>query len=531
MLPPYVILIGQVICWGGGLLLIGSGIIWLRRTRMKTEEMAREVQHASTERKITLEKMKPPNAVWPRAACTLGGCLLIVPFTGVFHVNYAWMKYKLEKSREYRAPRKQQTFDQHTGASLDLTAARRGFQTRLTAEIDAPQDGDAQLSPPPGAKLVQYPSGDLMLKAWVSEDASEDGKRPAVVFLHGGFALGNGDWEVLQPYRDAGFVTMTPSLRGENNNPGNFEFFYGEVSDALAAGRYLASLPNVDKERIHVAGHSVGGLLCVLAAESQSVFRSAAAFSPTALDVAAWIEEIVGGGRRSRGSLMGVDLLVFNYRKSQEVVLRNPHEFVAQLQIPLMIYFESGRTLEARGSFPHLAERAGKPVLVKRLLGTNHGTMLSPAVKATVSWLTLLNSIDPKTLTAENIEEAHSKRQADVFDLGKFLPADRAQFDDYAVRRLRYGMSEEGTEELLGPEGHFGMDPRGPKLKRLIEQKTSTGSPTRHKIWTNDTQLLIVELDDQELVHRVHTVPNINITRSDFYSKKRPAKRTAAQQQ
>jgi dipeptidyl aminopeptidase/acylaminoacyl peptidase len=43
---------------------------------------------------------------------------------------------------------------------------------------------------------------------------------------------------------------MTPTLRGENGNPGNFECFYGEVDDVIAAGRYLATLPYVDPKHI-----------------------------------------------------------------------------------------------------------------------------------------------------------------------------------------------------------------------------------------------------------------------------------------
>ena len=35
-------------------------------------------------------------------------------------------------------------------------------------------------------------------------------------------------------------------LRAENGNPGVYEGFYGEVDDAVAAGRFLASLPFVD---------------------------------------------------------------------------------------------------------------------------------------------------------------------------------------------------------------------------------------------------------------------------------------------
>ncbi len=48
-------------------------------------------------------------------------------------------------------------------------------------------------------------------------------------------------------------------LEGENDNPGQFELFYGEVDDAVAAIDYLRSVPYVDPSRIYLAGHSTGG--------------------------------------------------------------------------------------------------------------------------------------------------------------------------------------------------------------------------------------------------------------------------------
>ena len=52
---------------------------------------------------------------------------------------------------------------------------------------------------------------------------------------------------------------MTPMLRGENGNQGEFELFHGEVDDAAAAARWLSQQPYVDSKRIFAFGHSVGG--------------------------------------------------------------------------------------------------------------------------------------------------------------------------------------------------------------------------------------------------------------------------------
>ena len=70
--------------------------------------------------------------------------------------------------------------------------------------------------PPAGVTEITYSSGNLGLKAWVNQPEADNARRPAVLFLHGGFAFDLEDWEMAQPFRDAGFVVMTPMLRGEN---------------------------------------------------------------------------------------------------------------------------------------------------------------------------------------------------------------------------------------------------------------------------------------------------------------------------
>ena len=115
----------------------------------------------------------------------------------------------------------------------DLATARAGFVTQLRVRGPAPQRyrNDA---PPAGVTEVEYTSGDLKLKGWLS--AGGDGtKRPVVVYLHGGRAFGAGDWEDAEPFAKAGFVLFMPMLRGENGNPGTYESFLGEVNAPLAA--------------------------------------------------------------------------------------------------------------------------------------------------------------------------------------------------------------------------------------------------------------------------------------------------------
>jgi len=136
---------------------------------------------------------------------------------------------------------------------------RRAHSTVLNEKVKAPQKAKRP-ELPPGVEDVTYISGDLPLHAWLAmpQGAPAEGV-PAIVYFHGGFALGKEDLDACKPFLEKGYAVMLPSLRGENDNPGNFELLYGEIDDARAAIRWLADRPRIDKGRIYTFGHSIGG--------------------------------------------------------------------------------------------------------------------------------------------------------------------------------------------------------------------------------------------------------------------------------
>jgi acetyl esterase/lipase len=216
----------------------------------------------------------------------------------------------------------------------DYADARKQFRTRLVRRGPAPQPGAYEV-PPPGAKEVEYQSGGLRLKAWVNQ-ASGEPRKPAVLFLHGGFAFGVEDWDQTQPFRDAGFVVMAPTLRGENGQPGVYSLFYDEVDDVLAAAEALAGLPEVDPSRLYVAGHSVGGTLALLAAMSSKQFRAAASFSgsPDHVAFVRFQEEIVA----------------FDQNDPREFQMRSPLAFPQSFKCPVRLYFGNQEILLRRSN-------------------------------------------------------------------------------------------------------------------------------------------------------------------------------------
>lgn len=172
-------------------------------------------------------------------------------------------------------------------AKPSLADARRTFETKL----GRPQPpGDAVPEPPPGLfRLVKFPSKVGDLSAYLTPDPADGRKRPAIIWITGGDCNSIGEvWEpaprendqTASAYRKAGIVMMFPSLRGGNDNPGRREGFLGEVDDVLSAADFLAAQPYVDPTRIYLGGHSTGGTLAMLAAETSDRFRATFAFGP-----------------------------------------------------------------------------------------------------------------------------------------------------------------------------------------------------------------------------------------------------------
>ena len=87
---------------------------------------------------------------------------------------------------------------------------------------------------------------------------------PAIVFLHGGFALSGDDIASVIEITGDRFVVLAPAMRGESGNDGTLELMCGEVDDAREAAQWLASQPYVDPKRIYAFGHSVGGATSAL---------------------------------------------------------------------------------------------------------------------------------------------------------------------------------------------------------------------------------------------------------------------------
>lgn len=169
-----------------------------------------------------------------------------------------------------------------------LPEARAGFRTHLV--LDQRQNVDLETPPAELFQLVEYDAPNGPTKAYLSTfDAGRP--RPAIVWITGGFPTARGGSYVWNPgspgneqsasaFRDAGMIMLFPTVRGTARNPGQQELMMGEVDDVLAAADFLAGVKGVDPERIYLGGHSTGGTLALLVAESTDRFEAVFSFGP-----------------------------------------------------------------------------------------------------------------------------------------------------------------------------------------------------------------------------------------------------------
>ena len=252
----------------------------------------------------------------------------------------------------------------------DYAEARSRFRTKLMRQGPAPQAG-APVKPPVGVTEIEYSSGELRLKAWVNRPADDSRQYPAVLYLHGGNAFYRGAWDDAKQYRDAGFVVMTPMLRGENGQPGAWSYFYDEVDDVLAAAEYLSRQPYVDASHLFLAGHSNGGTLTLLAAMASRRFRAAASFA---------------GASYKPEFFTRLKLMPYDTSDPRESQLRSPMAYAGSFKCPVRLYSESnGRdSVHLAGlRTAALAKRRGLDVEAVEIEG-DHVTHLPAAMRQSI---------------------------------------------------------------------------------------------------------------------------------------------------
>lgn len=274
-----------------------------------------------------------------------------------------------------------------------LVHARHSLSPRFVREV---RQGEPVLDPPEGlAKLVEYPSPAGLLKAYVTNIPRDGQRRPAIIWISGGdcHSISNSIFTQSDSANDqsanafwrAGIVTMYPSLRGGNDNPGHVEGFLGEVEDVIAAADYLAQQEGIDPARIYLGGHSTGGTLTLLTAEVTDRFRAVFSLGPAA--------DLRGYGQ---------EYLVFDTTKPEEFEVRTPARWLGQIRSRTIVMegIESPGNIRELVAMSSLVSRPG--LIFLRIRGADHFSLVGPATKLLAE--KILRDVEPAR--AIQVEEA-----------------------------------------------------------------------------------------------------------------------------
>ena len=278
----------------------------------------------------------------------------------------SWEKIQAQNAENAakRAARQREEASATAALPASLAAAREGFKTTVHVRANG-----TPLPTPPAALFIRsdYTGGEgRTLAAFVTPDPHDGQRHAAIVWITGGDSSTLGDFwtpgpadndESASAFRKAGVVMMFPTLRGGNTDEGTREFFMGEVDDVHAAANHLARLPYVDPARIYLGGHSTGGTLALLVAETGGRYAAVFAWGP------------VGSVDRYPGSMVDFDFAGLDERERK---LRSPKFWLPAISTPT--YLIEGR--EPPGNIGELDDLCRNPgnerVSCIAVQGANH---------------------------------------------------------------------------------------------------------------------------------------------------------------
>ncbi len=251
---------------------------------------------------------------------------------------------------------------------VTLAEARKGFVTKIIHKESAKEP--VPVPPANRLQIVHYDAPVGKLPAYLTPEKKDGKKHPAIIWITGADCNTINDvcWmpvtvendQSASAFRDGGIVTMFPSLRGGNDNPGLKEGFYGEVDDVLAAADFLAKQPDVDPERIYLGGHDTGGTLVLLVACYPNHFRAIFSFGPV---------HSVSGYQK--------ELLPFDLTDKRELELRAPVLWLNTIKTPVFVF--EGTVLGNIEALELMALSTKNPLIhFCRVNGATHVSILSP---------------------------------------------------------------------------------------------------------------------------------------------------------
>jgi dipeptidyl aminopeptidase/acylaminoacyl peptidase len=278
------------------------------------------------------------------------------------------------------------------------TVGSAGIPAVETGPVVFPEFGPSRLIQP-GIRTQEatIQRGAMPMRVWYYEPEKPAEKRavvlvpPAGSTLFVGMALGDDDRTEQYPYVRAGFAVVAFDIDGNVPNlesatdaamlKGAREFRdarAGLANVQTALDFVFAKVPNLDPQRVYIAGHSSAATLALLAAEHDSRIQGCVAYAPVT-DVMARLADAIPSLNKAIPGFK--DFLQFS----------SPQTHMAQLKCPVFLFHASDDTnipIRQTAAFAALLKKTNPQVTfvtVKR--GGHHDSMIREGIPKAIPWL------------------------------------------------------------------------------------------------------------------------------------------------
>jgi dipeptidyl aminopeptidase/acylaminoacyl peptidase len=236
--------------------------------------------------------------------------------------------------------------------------------------------------------------GGVPMRVWVYQPEKAAGKLPLVLVppagstLVAGMDLGDGDRPEHYPYAKAGFIVVSFEIDGHvaGNAPDSavlkgarqFKDAQAGIANARVALDFaLAKVPNLDENRIFIAGHSSAATLALLFAEHEPRIKACAAFAPVT-DV----EDRIGN------AVAPLDRSIPGYRDFLR--FSSPKTHVDKLKCPVFLFYAKDDTnvpVRQSTDFAETLKKTNSAVtLVSVARGGHYDSMLREGIPKAIQW-------------------------------------------------------------------------------------------------------------------------------------------------
>ncbi|WP_106765908.1 alpha/beta hydrolase family protein [Paenibacillus faecalis] len=164
------------------------------------------------------------------------------------------------------------------------------------------------------------------------ETAIQSNKLPLLIYCRGGIGKYGAvklDW--LRQFAARGHVVFAPAYRGNEGSQGRDEFGGRDVMDVLSAIAWLAKLPFIDTESIHILGFSRGSINAARAAVENPIISKLVLWSGIS-DMAQSYDERIDLRRMLKRVIGGTP-----GKYPERYLERSPFHFADRIQCPVLI--------------------------------------------------------------------------------------------------------------------------------------------------------------------------------------------------